>query len=73
VDPEYFGTSRPYVWGPKTFVVAVDEPDVDKILGSASGHQFRRVGEDGVQVIIPPSNFVLVDEVEGVSLTDVYR
>jgi hypothetical protein len=73
VDPEFFGTSRPYIWGPDSFVVSVDAQDVDKILGSDSAHQFRRVGEDGVQVILPSSNFALVNEVEGKSLKDIYR
>lgn len=74
VDPEYFGTSRQYVFGPDNHVAAVDEPDVDKILGDpGSGHQFRRKGEAGIQVIIPPSDIALVDEVDGVSLHDIYR
>jgi hypothetical protein len=71
VDPEWFGTSRKYVFGPRIFVVAVEEEDVDKILGSASGHQFRLVGHPGNAIIRPPGNFVMVSEVEG-GLRDIY-
>jgi hypothetical protein len=78
VDPEFFGTSRPYVWGPEAneegkFVVSVDDPDVDRILGSDSSHQFRRVGDEGVRVITPSSHFALVGEIEGTSLKDIYQ
>ncbi len=73
VDPEFFGVSRKYTWGPENFVVAVEDQDVDKILGDPySGHQFRRVGDPDVEIIRPASNFVLVSEVDGASLTDVY-
>ena len=72
VDPEYFGTSRQYVFGPYAFVVAVDKDDVDKILGSSAGYQFRRVGDPAAQIIRPAANFVEVSEVEGVSLHDIY-
>jgi len=71
VDVESFQTSRNYLWGPDEFVVAVDKKDVDKILGSTSGHQFRIVGEPGTDLIRPPMDIAFVSEVEGVSLADV--
>lgn len=71
VDPEWFQTSQQYVFGPDNFVVEVEQDDVDKIMGSESGHQFRIVGEPTVQVIQPPSGIVLVDEKEG-GFFDVY-
>jgi len=71
VDPEWFGTSKQYVFGPNSFVVAVDRVDVDKILGSASGHQFRVHGTESTPIIPPPMNLVKVSEVEGASLHDV--
>lgn len=73
VDPEYFGTSRQYVFGPWDFVVAVDAKDVDRILGSESSHQFRLAGHPGVEIIQPPGDLVLVSEIEGKTLNDVYR
>ena len=74
VDPEYFGTSRQYIWGPDVFVTAVAKEDVDKILGDPySGHQFRLKGEAGIQVITPPSSITLVEEFEGATLRDIYR
>ena len=73
VDPEYFQTSRQYVFGPLDFVVAVEKEDVDKILGSESGHQFRLVGaEPEFQIVKPNTGLVLVDEREG-GFFDVYR
>jgi hypothetical protein len=76
VDPEYFGTSRRYVFDGSTmppFVTAVDKRDVDKILGSDSSHQFRIYGHEGIEIIRPAGDFQLVGEVEGKSLNDVYR
>lgn len=64
VEPEYFGTSKKYVFGPDVFVVGVDATDVDKILGSAAGHQFRRVGAPENEIIRPAANFVIVSEDE---------
>jgi hypothetical protein len=72
VDPEWFGTSRQYVFGPKNFVVAVEREDVDKIMGSDSGHQFRIVGQnDEFQIVKPNTGLVLVKEVHG-GFFDVY-
>ena len=72
VDPEYFGTSRQYVFGPSVFIVAVEARDVDKIMGSSSGHQFRIVGDPGNDVIRPAPNVMLVSTLEG-SINDVFR
>jgi hypothetical protein len=74
VDPEWFGTSRQYVFGPMpgTFVQAVEDEDVDKIMGSESSHQFRIVVDtDQPTVIKPNTGLVLVDEKEG-GFFDVY-
>ena len=71
VDPEWFGTSKQYVFGPKNFVVAVEDQDVDKIMGSDSCHQFRIVGQPTVEVIRPQTGIVLVDEKEG-NFFDIY-
>ena len=71
VDPEYFGTSRQYVFGPKSFIVAVEDKDVDKILGSDSSHQFRRVGDESMRIVRPNTGITLVNEVEG-GFFDVY-
>jgi hypothetical protein len=73
VDVDSFQTSRNYTFGPDVFVTAVDKRDVDKILGSASGHQFRIKGEPGIEVIRPAYDIALVSEYEGVSLNDVYQ
>jgi hypothetical protein len=74
IDPEWFGTSRRYVFGPKpgTFVQSVEDEDVDKILGSDSGHQFRTLTDTGEPtVVLPNTGIVLVDEKEG-GFFDVY-
>jgi hypothetical protein len=73
VDVDSFHTSRDYTFGPYVFVTAVDAKDVDKILGSPSGHQFRIVGEPGIEIIRPPIDLAFVNEVEGVSLTDIFQ
>jgi hypothetical protein len=62
VDPEYFGTSRQYIFGPLDYVVDVERRDVDKIMGSASGHQFRRVGDPINDLVLPRQPFRFVDE-----------
>jgi hypothetical protein len=72
VDPEYFGTSEQYVFGPFTFTITMPEDDAEKICGSSSGYQFRIKGsDDAPQIIRPALNMVLVSEVEG-SLKDIY-
>lgn len=63
VDPEYFGTSKQYIFGPSTFVVAVEKEDVDKIRGSASGHQWRVVGDPLEDFILPEHTLRVVDEI----------
>lgn len=63
VDPEYFGTSRRYIFGPDTFVVAVEKEDVDKIKGSSSGHQWRIVGDPLEDFILPEHTLRMVDEI----------
>lgn len=74
VDPEWFQTSRPYQWGPEpgTFVQPVLADDVDKILGSSSGHQFRRADDPLKDLVLPQRGLKLVDGVEGASLTDLF-
>jgi len=64
IDPEYFGTSRQYTFGPHTFVTAVERQDVDKILGSSSGHQFRIVGDPMNDVVLPRQPFRFVNDLE---------
>lgn len=63
IDPEWFGTSRQYVFGPIDFVVDVERRDVDKIKGSASGHQFIVVGQEINELVLPKQPFRFVDEV----------
>lgn len=64
VDPEWFGTSQKYVFGPDDYIVGVEPEDVDKILGSASGHQFRRVGDPLNEIYLPRQPFRFVDGVD---------
>lgn len=64
IDPEWFGTSQRYVFGPSNFIVGVEPEDVDKILGSASGHQFRRVGDPLNDIYLPRQPFRFVDGVD---------
>jgi hypothetical protein len=71
VDPEWFQTSRQYVFGPDNFVVAVEKDDADKILGSVDEHQFHRVGDPVNEIIRPSGNILMVSEIEGRSLTDI--
>ena len=73
VDPDTFGVSKVYQFGPHDFVVAVDKQDVDKILGSDSGYQFRRTDDPLREMTVPVTGIRVVSEVEGVSLSDVYR
>jgi hypothetical protein len=63
VDPEWFGTSRQYVFGPIDFVVDVERRDVDKIKGSSSGHQFIVVGQEINELVLPKQPFRFIDEV----------
>jgi hypothetical protein len=82
VEPEWFGTSQEYIFGPFTFVVAVLAEDVDKILGSSSGYQFRRVGDPANEILRPAPNMLAVGEIdprlltgeeqEGRSLRDIF-
>lgn len=65
IEPEYFpGLSQPYTFGPDVFERSVDAKDADIILGSSSGHQFRRKGAPEDEIVKPPSHFVLVSEEE---------
>jgi hypothetical protein len=64
VDPEYFGTSRQYVFGPVNFTVAVEKRDVDKIKGSTSGHQFKVVGDPMEDFVLPEPGLRIIDEIE---------
>lgn len=68
VDPEYFGTSRRYQFGPDkaSYIQEVEAEDVDKIMGSSSGHQFRVLNDDGTPVhrlILPQPSIEFVSEI----------
>lgn len=52
VDPEFFGVSKPYVFGPHSFFEKVTRKDYEIIKASASGHQFRRAG-DPARLVLP--------------------
>lgn len=71
VDPEFFKTTRSYVFGPDVFVVAVDWGDAKKILDSESGQQFRRLDEPQL-IITAAADIAMADEWE-ISVYDVYQ
>jgi hypothetical protein len=53
VDPEYFGTSKRYVFGPHDFKVKMTKRDYERVKASRSGHQFRGPGELRNSLILP--------------------
>lgn len=53
VDPEYFGTSKTYVFGPQNFKVKMLKRDYERVKASRSGHQFRGPGDVRNNLILP--------------------
>jgi hypothetical protein len=74
IDPEFFGTSRYYQFGPSasSYTQEVLVEDVDKILGSSSGHQFVREDDPMRDWVVPPSGLMLVDDIEGGNVREIF-
>ena len=67
VEPEHFGTSKTYTFGPKVFKQRVLKRDYEKMKQSTSGHQFRAVGDPMGNMILPrdgEEGIVMVSRVE---------
>ena len=73
VHPGFPGLSRPYVFGPspQSYVQTMTYADAQILFASTSAHQFRDTRDPNQDLILPPTDWRLVSEVEG-DLRSVY-